>query len=158
MLTIYGVYRSRASRTIWLANELGLPFNLVPVMQRYRLPDPPPAGVVHTKSPEFLTVNPNGHIPTIDDGGVVLHESLATTLYLAKKHGGPLAPADLAEDGAMTTQRLSIELLPDTIISVVAALARLAIHSYDRRCPPVELCASFRRALCCPAVEPRRWS
>jgi len=102
MLTIYGVYRSRASRNIWLANELGLPFEHVPVMQRYRLPDPPPAGVVHTKSPEFLKVNPNGHIPSIDDDGLVLHESLAINLYLAKKHGGPLAPANLAEDGRMS--------------------------------------------------------
>lgn len=117
MLTIYGVYRSRASRTIWLANELGIPFKLVPVMQRYRLPDPPPAGVVHTKSPEFLKINPNGHIPTIDDDGVVLHESLATTLYLAKKQGGPLAPANLAEDGAMTMWALwaAIEAEPHTI-------------------------------------------
>ena len=102
MLTIYGVHRSRASRNIWLANELGLPFKLVPVMQRYRLPDPPPAGVLHTRSPEFLKVNPNGHIPTMDDDGLVLHESLAINLYLAKKHGGPLAPANAAEDGQMT--------------------------------------------------------
>jgi len=101
MLTIYGVHRSRASRNIWLANELGLPFKLVPVMQRYRLPDPPPAGVLHTKSPEFLKVNPNGHVPTMDDDGLVLHESLAINLYLAKKHGGPLAPATVAEDGLM---------------------------------------------------------
>jgi glutathione S-transferase len=32
---------------------------------------------------------------------LVLHESLAINLYLAKKHGGPLAPATLAEDGLM---------------------------------------------------------
>ena len=57
---------------------------------------------MHTKSPEFLKVNPNGHIPSIDDDGLVLHESLAINLYLAKKHGGPLAPADVAEDGQMT--------------------------------------------------------
>jgi glutathione S-transferase len=101
MLTIYGVYRSRASRNIWLANELGVPFKHVPVMQRYRLPDPPPTGVMHTKSPEFLNVNPNGHVPSIDDDGVVLHESLAINLYLAKKHGGPLAPANVAEEGQM---------------------------------------------------------
>jgi glutathione S-transferase len=101
MLTIYGVHRSRASRNIWLANELGIPFKLVPVVQRYRLEEPIPADVVHTKSPEFLKVNPNGHVPTIDDDGVVLHESLAINLYLAKKHGGPLAPANVAEDGAM---------------------------------------------------------
>ncbi|CAN5673152.1 glutathione S-transferase family protein [soil metagenome] len=106
MLTIYGVYRSRASRTLWLANELGLPFKLVPVMQRYRLPDPPPAGVVHTKSPEFLAVNRNGRIPSIDDDGLVLHESLGINLYLARKHGGPLAPATVGEDGQMTTWSL----------------------------------------------------
>jgi glutathione S-transferase len=102
MLTIYGVYRSRASRTIWLANELGLPFEHVPVMQRYRLPDPPPAGVVHTRSPGFLKINPNGHIPSIDDDGLVLHESLAINLYLARKHGTSLAPANVGEDGQMT--------------------------------------------------------
>lgn len=102
MLTIYGVYRSRASRNIWLANELGIPFKQVPVIQHYRLKDPKPAGVLHTKSPEFLMVNPNGHVPTIDDDGVILHESLAINLYLAKKHGGPLAPANVVEDGQMT--------------------------------------------------------
>jgi glutathione S-transferase len=101
MLTIYGVYRSRASRPIWLANELGIAFKHVPIMQRYRLKEPLPAGVVHTKSPEFLKVNPNGHIPTIEDDGVVLHESLAINLYLAKKHGGPLAPKNVIEDGEM---------------------------------------------------------
>src|SRR5258707_14097236 len=102
MLTIYGVYRSRASRNIWLANELAIPFKQVPIMQHYRLKEPLPAGVVHTKSPEFLKVNPNGHIPTIDDDGYVLHESLAINLYLAKKHGGPLAPANVPEDGDMS--------------------------------------------------------
>src|SRR5262249_10618224 len=103
MLTIYGVYRSRASRNLWLARELGIPFKHVPVIQAYRLADPGAGGApFNTRSPAFRQANPNGHIPTIDDGGVVLHESLAITLYLAKKHGGPLAPASVAEDGAMT--------------------------------------------------------
>src|SRR4029077_15279023 len=97
-----GVVRSRASRNIWLAYELGIPFRHVPVIQHYRLKEPLPASVVHTRSPEFLKVNPSGHIPSIDDDGLVLHESLAINLYLAKKHGGPLAPANVAEDGLMT--------------------------------------------------------
>jgi glutathione S-transferase len=101
MLTIYGVYRSRASRNLWLAYELGIPFKHVPVMQLYRLKEPIPVDIMHTKSPSFLKVNPNGHIPSIDDDGLVLHESLAINLYLAKKHGGPLAPATIAEDGEM---------------------------------------------------------
>lgn len=102
MLTIYGVYRSRASRNIWLANELGLPFKHVPVIQHYRLPDAKAADApLHTRSAAFMKVNPNGHIPSIDDDGLVLHESLAINLYLARKHGGPLAPASIAEDGEM---------------------------------------------------------
>ena len=103
MLTIHGVYRSRASRNLWLAMELGVPFEQVPVIQLYRLADPAAAeGILHTKSPQFLKINPNGHVPSIEDDGLVLHESLAINLYLAKKHGGPLAPADLAEDALMT--------------------------------------------------------
>jgi glutathione S-transferase len=102
MLTIYGVYRSRASRNIWLANELGVPFKLVPVMQLYRLTPEAAKTTLHTKSPEFLKINPNGHVPAVDDDGLVLCESLAINLYLAKKHGGPLAPASLAEEAQMT--------------------------------------------------------
>ena len=93
MLTIYGVYRSRASRDIWLAKEIGLEFRHVPVIQAYRLADPAAAEApLNTRSPAFLAVNPNGRIPAIDDDGLVLHESLAINLYLAKRHGGPLAP------------------------------------------------------------------
>ena len=99
MLTIYGVYRSRASRNIWLAEELGIPFKHVPVIQHYRNV---PAGMMHTQSPEFLKVNPNGLIPSIDDDGLVLHESLAINLYLARKHGKPMGPANLSEEGEMS--------------------------------------------------------
>ncbi|MCP8940725.1 glutathione S-transferase family protein [Alsobacter sp. SYSU M60028] len=99
-LTIYGCYRSRATRNIWLALELGLEFEHVPVIQVYRLPDPmAPDAPLHTRSPEFLAVNPNGHIPAIDDDGFRLWESLAINIYLSRKHGGPLAPADTREEG-----------------------------------------------------------
>lgn len=102
MVTIYGVYRSRASRPIWLLYEIGLEFRHVPVIQAYRLGNPDAADVpVNTRSPEFLRINPNGRIPSMDDDGLVLHESLAINLYLAKRYGGSLGPADLREDGLM---------------------------------------------------------
>lgn len=103
MVTIYGVHRSRASRNIWLAEEAGLAFEHVPVIQAYRLADPDaPGAPLHTRAPAFLAVNPNGHIPAMRDGDLVLCESLAINLYLAKKYGGALGPKDLAEDALMT--------------------------------------------------------
>jgi glutathione S-transferase len=102
-LKIYGVLRSRTTRPIWMAKELGIPFEHVPVIQIGRLPDPGAADApLNTCSPAFLAVNPNGLVPSIDDDGFVLNESLAITLYLARKHGGPLAPQDLREESLMT--------------------------------------------------------
>ena len=118
MLTIYGVYHSRASRTIWLANELGLPFRHVPVIQSERLADADaPGAPMHTKSPEFLAINPGGKIPSIDDDGLVLHESLAINLHLARKHGGPLAAADPAEEAliGMWTLWAATEVEPHSL-------------------------------------------
>lgn len=102
MLTIFGVYKSRASRLYWLAEELGLAFRKEPVIQARKVPDPLAVDApLNTKTPSFLAVNPMGQVPTIDDDGLVLTESLAILLYLAKKHSGPLAPGDLAEEGQM---------------------------------------------------------
>lgn len=102
MLKIYGVYKSRATRILWLVEELGMPFELVPVIQAYKLKDPMAADArLNTRSPEFLAVNPMGSIPTIEDDGLVLNESLAQTLYVAKKQGGTIAPRDLNEEAQM---------------------------------------------------------
>jgi glutathione S-transferase len=99
-ITIHGVARSRASRNIWLMKELGQPFTHVPVIQADRLKDASaPDAQINTTSPEFLKVNPNGQIPAMSDGDLVLTESLAINLYLARKFGGPLGPANLAEEG-----------------------------------------------------------
>ena len=118
MLTIYGCHRSRASRNIWLCYEMGLPFQQVKVMQAYRLKDAAaPDAPLNTRSEEFLKVNPNGHIPSIDDDGLVLHESLAINLYLARKHGGALAPQNVAEEGqvAMWALWAATEVEPHAI-------------------------------------------
>jgi glutathione S-transferase len=103
MPILYGCYRSRASRNLWLLEELGMPFEHVPVIQAYRLENPDaPDAPLHTRSAAFLKINPNGRIPALVDDGVQLFESLAINLYLARKQGGPLAPKSPAEDGEMT--------------------------------------------------------
>jgi glutathione S-transferase len=50
------------------------------------------------KSAEFRKLNPNQRIPVIRDGDFVLWESMAINLYLARKHGGPIAAASLEEE------------------------------------------------------------
>ncbi len=102
MLTLYGVYRSRASRPLWLLHETGTTFTHVPVIQAYRLADPKAADApLHTASPEFTAVNPQAQIPAMKDGDLVLTESLAITLYIARRHGGTLGPASDAETALM---------------------------------------------------------
>jgi glutathione S-transferase len=76
-LRIYGIARTRAFRALWMAEELGLDYDHIPI-------EIGPAGA---RKPEYLAINPNGRLPAIDDAGFTLWESLAITLYLAKKHG-----------------------------------------------------------------------
>ncbi|MBT9247386.1 glutathione S-transferase family protein [Gemmobacter fulvus] len=104
MLTLYGCHRSRASRPIWLLHEIGMAFTHVPVIQAYRLPDPMAKDApLHTASDSFLAINPQGQIPAMTEGDLVLTESLAICLHIARAHGGTLAPHGLAEQ-ALTDQ------------------------------------------------------
>jgi len=103
MLTIYGVYRSRSARVYWMAEELGIEFRSVPVLQVNRLANPlSPDAPINTLSPEFLAINPMAMIPAIKDGDLVMNESLAINLYLARKYGGGLGGKTVEEDGLMT--------------------------------------------------------
>lgn len=103
MITLYGVYRSRASRPLWLLAELNLPFTHVPVIQSYRLKSDPTAddAPLNTTTPSFLAVNPQGQIPAYAEDGLVLTESLAITLHIARCHGGALGPQSNAESALM---------------------------------------------------------
>ncbi len=102
MLTLYGVSRSRASRPLWLLKETGTSFTQVPVLQAYRLAgDNADWKGWSTASPAYLAINPLGQIPALADGDVVLTESLAITLYLARKYGGALGPQSDIETAQM---------------------------------------------------------
>lgn len=125
MLTIYGVYRSRATRPIWLLEELGLPFRHVPVIQAYRLADPAAADApLNTTSPGFLAFSPQGAIPVLDDHGFILTESLAITLYIARKEGGALAPDGPQETAQMMQWALyGATAIEGTALDIQMALA-----------------------------------
>ena len=89
MLKIWGGKgSSNVQKVLWCCGELGLAFEREDVGG---------ADARH-RSPEYLALNPNGLVPTVDDGGFVLWESNAIVRYLSAKHGmGTLCPADLAQ-------------------------------------------------------------
>jgi glutathione S-transferase len=85
MLKIYGTVMSRAGRVLWAAEEVGVKYEHVPISFQ---------GDTH--KPEYLKINPNGHIPAIDDNGFIVWESMAINLYLAEKYGkAPLWPSTI---------------------------------------------------------------
>ena len=84
--TIYGVSGSRAIRSLWAIEETGIEYNHVPT---HFFKD--------SKTTEFLAVNPNGRIPALTDGDIMLCESMAINLYLTKKYASELYPKDDVE-------------------------------------------------------------
>lgn len=104
MLTLYGCYRSRASRPLWMLHEIEIPFIHVPVIQAYRLPDPlAPTAPLNTASRAFREINAQGEIPAFEEDGLILTESLAITLHIARAHGRDRGPVGL-EENAMAEQ------------------------------------------------------
>ena len=87
-LKIYGVPISRSIGNIWVALELGIPYENVPIGWHDN----------SIYSDAYRQINPNARVPAIKDGDFILWESLAINLYLVKKHGGPLAPRTLEEE------------------------------------------------------------
>ena len=123
MLKIYGIPRSRAFRTLWMAKELGLEYENIALN---------PMSGTETRTPEFLAINPNGHVPAVDDDGFVLWESMAINLYLAKKHAtGSLYPIR-SEDEARAWQ-WSFWGMTEVERPVLTAMFNRALLPEDKR-------------------------
>jgi glutathione S-transferase len=76
MMKLYGEPPTRALRVIWLLNELGLKYEIVPVNILKG----------EHKQEAFRAINPVGKVPVLVDGTAVLTESAAIQLYLADKN------------------------------------------------------------------------
>src|SRR5271168_3061563 len=121
-LKIYGIPRSRAFRTLWLAKELGLDYENVQV----------DFASGETRQPPYLAINPNGHVPAIDDNGFVLWESMAINLYLAKKYGlGTLYPTTLESEAR--AWQWSLWGMTEIERHVLTAMFNRAIYPEDKR-------------------------
>lgn len=88
MIKLYGFPGSRAFRNIWMLEELGVPYENIPV--HFATGD--------TRKPDYLAINPNGHVPALVDDGAAYWESMAINLYLAKKYDKGLQPKSLEDE------------------------------------------------------------
>ena len=121
---IYGPTASRAARALWAVNELGVPFEHVPIEMK------------DIKSPEFLAINPNGKVPVMVDGSLTLFESMAINLYLAKKYNkNGLYPASV-EDQALAEQ-WSFWGMTEVEKSLLTILIDMFMTAPDKRKPDV---------------------
>lgn len=84
MIKIYHAPATRGIRVIWLCEELGLPYEVIPVdfSAEYRA------------TPEWRALNPVGKVPVMIDGDITMFESGAMVQYvLARYADGQLQPA-----------------------------------------------------------------
>jgi glutathione S-transferase len=115
MLEVYGFSRvnqmargnTRDLRVLWALEEMGLPYQIV--------------GLDHPNhdldAPSYLALNPFGQLPALKDDGVVVTESGAILLYLARK-SGKLMPRDLA--GEAQVLRWSVAALTTIEVPVLS--------------------------------------
>ena len=78
MLTVLGrATSSNVQLVMWAIGELGLAYNRLDY------------GHVHggLDTPEYLAMNPNGTVPTLQDGDLVIWESCAILRYLGARYG-----------------------------------------------------------------------
>jgi len=84
MIRIHHAKRARGARVIWLLEELGVPYEIVPVEFKPEV----------LKSASHMALHPLGQLPVVETDGVRFFESGAQVQYLIEKYGqGRLEPA-----------------------------------------------------------------
>jgi GSH-dependent disulfide-bond oxidoreductase len=83
MLTVYAFATPNSVKVPVALEELGLPYDLRPVNVKQG----------QQKAPDYLALNPNGKVPLLVDGDLILPESGAILVHLAEKTGR-LLPTD----------------------------------------------------------------
>lgn len=103
-------------KVMWTVGELGLVHERIDAGR----------GFEKTDTPEYLRLNPNGLIPTLEDGGLVVWESNVTVRYLAARYGaGSLWPTDpgVRSQSDMWMDWMTTVVMPE-ISPVIVGLVR----------------------------------
>jgi glutathione S-transferase len=89
MLKIWGrANSSNVQKVLWTCEEIGIKFERIDAGGSFG----------KTNEPAYLKMNPNGLVPTVEDGDTIIWESNTIMRYLASKHdAAKLYPADLVQ-------------------------------------------------------------
>ena len=144
MITLHHVPQSRSMRTLWLLNELDVPFrvNIHPFDRSLR-------------RPEFLSLSPAGRVPALEIEGERMFETGAITQYLCERH----SPERMGR-GVDSLDRMAWLVwvhFAETISQHVAALTQQHIMLYEdhMRSPLIMRLEAARLKKCYDAIEAR---
>ena len=125
MLKLYGIAQSRTFRPLWLLHELGLEFEHVPLDFRGEA----------LNDPAYRALNPNGRVPTLVDGDLVLWESMAINLYLARRYGGDSGLWPDSVEGEGLALQWSFWVMTEVESPLLSVLMHSRVLPEDKRDP-----------------------
>ncbi|GIT87077.1 glutathione S-transferase family protein [Roseobacter sp. OBYS 0001] len=144
MITLHHCPQTRSMRTLWLLNELEIPFQLrsYPFDRSLR-------------SPEFLSLSPAGRVPALEVDGERMFETGAITEYLCERY----SPDRLGRSTASPDRMSWLVWLhfAETLSQHVVALTQQHVMLYEdhMRSPIVMKLEAARIGKCFEAIEAR---
>jgi len=136
MLKIWGrATSSNVQKVLWCCSELGIPF------ERADLGGP----FGGNQDPEYLALNPNGLVPTVRDGDLVLWESNTICRYLAATYRGERLYPAAAASRALVERWMDWQL--STVGPPMGALLYGLIRTKPEQRDHAAIEAARRRAL-----------
>lgn len=142
MIKLYGNPYSRANRVRWALEAMGVAYEEEEILQ----------GDDGTRSARFLSINPNGRIPVIDDDGLVLFESVPICLYLAKKYApDTLYTANVEDEGVLL--QWSVWAMTELEKHIEKASLHVTWFNEDKRDPAIAETEQGEVARCLTILE-----
>jgi glutathione S-transferase len=114
---------SNVQKVLWCCGELGIDFDRVDIGGKFG----------GNKDQPYLKMNPNGLVPTIDDGGLILWESNTIVRYLTEKYGGGKLIEATPEGRAQASRWMDWQLttLGPAIVPVFWGYVRTPLEKRD---------------------------
>jgi len=148
MITIHHLNFSRSTRIIWLMEELGEPYEIVPHTR-----DPNTF-----RSPQTLDrIHPLGKAPVIEDGALVIAESGAIIEYVIATYGrgklipaqsGPAIAAEIPDNGYLTDAFSGADIQMSYVLEVARMGKLLAAYpSLEKYMARLEQRPAYKRSI-----------